>query len=286
MEVSPAALRLFADLLHERTGQELAVGRSWRIETALRPLLKEHDIVSLDRLALAVAGARGSALADAVVEGLLNNETYFFRDPAALRAVVGDALATLAPARAATRRLRIWCAGCSTGQEAYSIAMMLAAEADRWQGWTIDLLGTDISRSAIAQAQAGSYTQFEIQRGLPVREMMRWFEPDEERWQVRPELRARVRFQAGNLLDAPAFPLRSDIILCRNVLLYLAPAKRRTLFDRLAAATGDDGVLMLGAGETVLGQTEAFEPDPACRGLYRRTGRGITAGRRSGGAAA
>ncbi len=272
MEVSPASLRLFADLLHARTGQELAVGRSWRVETALRPLLKERGIESLDRLAVAIAYCRSSPLVDAVVDALINNETYFLRDPAALRGLMGDALGGIADARAATRRLRIWSAGCSTGQEVYSLAMLLAADAERWAGWSIDLVGTDISGTAIARAQAASYSQFEIQRGLPVREMMRWFEPDEERWRVREELRRRARFQVANLLDPDHPTMWADIILCRNVLLYLAPDKRRIVFERLAASLPDDGCLMLGAGETVLGQTELFEPHPGCRGVYRRTG--------------
>ncbi len=260
-------MRLFADLLRERTGQDLALGRRWRIETALRPLLKALGIASLDRLAAMIGD--DEALAVATVDALLNNETYFFRDPAAFRALLDDAIAPAALARAASRRLRIWCAGCSTGQEVYSIAMMLAAEPARWAGWTIELTGTDICATAIAQAREGSYSGFEIQRGLPVREMMRWFEADGERWRARPELRARVRFAVCNLLDPWPLAGRFDIVLCRNLLLYLAPARRRQAFARLAERLCPDGRLMLGAGETVLGQTALFAPDPLARGLYR-----------------
>ena len=275
MEVSPAAARAFAGLLHDRTGQELGVGRSWRIETALPPLLKACGIGSLDRLAEAMAG--DSALARAVVDALLNNETSFFRDRSAFHALVDGALAPIAAARAASRRLSIWCAGCATGQELYSIAMLLGAEPERWAGWTIELLGTDVSAAAISRARAGRYTHFEVQRGLPVRDLLRWFDPVDKEWQVRPELRDRVRLISHNLLERPPAGLRADMILCRNVLLYLAPAKRSLVFERLASALAEDGALMLGAGETVLSQSRAFTPDPGWRGLYRRPARATAA---------
>ncbi|TVV71598.1 CheR family methyltransferase [Sphingomonas solaris] len=270
MDVSPATLRHFADLFHARTGQELAAGRRWRIETALRPLLRNHRIDSLDRLAGAVAGGGDTALADAVVDALLNNETSFFRDGATFRQLEERLFATFAAARAQSRRLRIWCAGCSTGQEAYSVAMMIAATPDRWEGWRIELTGTDLSGRAIAQARDGVYSPFEIQRGLPIRDMMRWFEPDGENWRAKADLRARVTFSPHNLLDPPPAGLRADIILCRNVMLYLAPDRRRHLFASLASVLADDGVLMLGAGETVLGQSDLFVPDTTMRGIYRR----------------
>ncbi|MET0269273.1 MAG: protein-glutamate O-methyltransferase CheR [Sphingomonas sp.] len=270
MDVSPATIRHFEDLFHARTGQRLAAGRRWRIETALRPILKNRAIDSLDRLAGAVASGRDGSLADAVVDALLNNETSFFRDGTPFRMLDERLLPQLAEARARGRRLRIWCAGCSTGQEAYSIAMLFAAAPARWEGWTIDILGTDLSGGAIAQARAGRYSGFEIQRGLPVRDMLRWFEPDDETWRARPDIRARVRFSLHNLLDAPPAGLRADLVLCRNVMLYLAPDRRGRLFRNLAHATAPDGALLLGAGETALGHADLFVPDPALRSLYRR----------------
>jgi chemotaxis protein methyltransferase CheR len=267
VEVSPPAMRAFAALLHDRTGQEIGAGRSWRIETALSPLLKAHGIDSLDRLACVMT--RDADLAAGVVDALLNNETSFFRDRAAFTTLFGGVLESIA-ARGTGRRLSIWCAGCSTGQEVYSIAMLLGGEPERWAGWTIDLLGSDVSGAAITRARAGVYSHFEVQRGLPMGEMLRWFDPIDEEWRVRQELRTRVRFVTHNLLDRPPTGVRADVILCRNVLLYLVAAKRAQVFDRLAAALAPDGLLMLGAGETVLGQSRAFEPDPLLRGFYRR----------------
>ncbi|OHT20926.1 MULTISPECIES: CheR family methyltransferase [Edaphosphingomonas] len=268
MELSPVARRAFAGLLKARTGQELSASRHWRIETALKPLLKDREFPSLDSLAAGLANPADRNLAEAVVEALLNHETFFFRDQAAFTQLMAGPIDALAAARAARRRLSIWCAGCSSGQEAYSLAMAFAEQGDRWNGWTIDIFGTDISAGVIGRASEGSFTQFEIQRGLPIRQMMRWFAPEGENWRATPELRRMVRFDRHNLLDAP--PVANvDLILCRNVLLYFGAEERVRVFDGLAAAIASDGFLMLGAGETVLGSTIRFDPDFVHRGLYR-----------------
>jgi len=268
MELSDASARILAGLLEARTGQRLAVSRRWRIESALQPFVRDHG--SPDRLVAALA--REPMLAEAVVEALLNNETFFYRDRPAFDLLLGPALARAERNRAHAKRLRIWCAGCSTGQEAYSIAMRIAEQKTRWAGWTIDILGTDVSRAAVEKARKGVYTQFEVQRGLAVTQMMRWFaEQDGQTWQLADEIRRMVRFELRSLLDlAPPPPASFDIVLCRNVLLYFCAERRRTVFARLAGAAAPDSVLMLGAGETVIGQTDAFVSDPDCRGLYLR----------------
>lgn len=269
MEMSASSERVFARILEQRTGQALAISRRWRFDTALKPLLRDHDINTLDRLAAMVASGREPVLADAVVEALLNNETSFFRDLAAFQMLTEKGLDDLAARRASSRHLRIWCAGCSTGQELWSLAMHFAGEADRWRGWRIDFLGTDVSRSAIGRARDGLYTQFEIQRGLPVRLMMRWFDPEGEAWRIRPALREGINFHHHNLLDPAPRGGRFDLVLCRNVLLYFDAPVRRRVFDRISDAIAPDGMLMLGAGETVIGQTDAFVADTDLRGLYR-----------------
>ena len=271
MQVSDASSRILAGLLEARTGQQLTMSRRWRIETALQPLMRERSIGSLDGLVAALVARSDERLAEAVVEALLNNETFFFRDRQAFETLLGPGLGRIETLRRGTRRLAIWCAGCSTGQEVYSIAMHFAEQKARWAGWTIDILGTDVSRSAVEQAKSGVYSQFEVQRGLPVLQMMRWFEElPGAAWRIAADLRRSVRFEVGSLL-APAAPAeRFDIILCRNLLLYFSPEMRRAAFARLASASAEDGALMLGAGETVIGQTDAFVSDPECRGLYLR----------------
>ena len=267
--MSDGATRILSSLLEARTGQQLGHARRWRIETALQPVMKARGIRTLDELAAAILGAGQPALAEAVVEGLLNNETFFYRDRPSFDLLLGPALSRLESARAAEKKLAIWCAGCSTGQEAYSIAMRLAEQKLRWAGWKIDLVATDVSRAAIEQARSGLYSQFEVQRGLAVTQMMRWFaEAPGATWQISPEIQKMVRFQQHSLSEAPPQPGRFDIILCRNVLLYFSAETRREIFARLADAVAADGLLMLGAGETVIGQTDAFVSDPDCRGVY------------------
>ncbi len=270
--MTDSASRYLANLLEVRTGQQLVASRSWRIETALKPLIRDHDFGTLDKLMAALMAGRDPGLADAVVEALLNNETFFFRDRAVFQLLESEALERLRVARASARRLRIWCAGCSTGQEAYSLAMMFAEASARWAGWTIDIFGTDISADAIARAREGIFSQFEIQRGLPVQAMMRWFDQDGQNWRAKRDLVRRVRFRQQNLLDGDPATVKHDVILCRNVLLYFSGERRRAVFNALAAAVAPDGYLMLGAGETVIGQTDAFASDPDLRGLYRPAG--------------
>ena len=267
--MSEGSIRLLGALLEARTGQQLTAGRRWRVEMALEPLMRARRAPTTDALVGMIAGGGDTRLTDAVIDALLNNETSFYRDRTSFDLFAGPAFARLHAARAETRRLRIWCAGCSTGQEAYTLAMIFADQAERWRDWQIDILGTDVSRGAIATARAGRYGHFEIQRGLPVAKMVRWFDRDGENWQAAAPLRAAVRFQVGSLIDAPPTAAKFDAILCRNVLLYFTPAMRRLVFSRLAAAIAADGVLMLGAGETVLGHTDQFVSDYECLGLYR-----------------
>ena len=261
-----AALRVLGGLLEARTGQQLVAGRQWRIETALKPVARSLGLDGVDALVAKLLGGKEDALATLVVEALLNNETSFFRDPGVFDLLNSTAFDRLRTARRATKRLRIWSAGCSTGQEPYSIAMQLLEAEARWAGWSIDISATDVSEAAVARARRGRYSQFEIQRGLPVRTMLRWFEQQDEDWVVDNRLRRMIRFATHSLITPP--PGQYDVILCRNVLMYFAPPVRRAVFERLHEALAPGGVLMLGAGETVIGQTKRFAADPDLRGLY------------------
>lgn len=272
MQVSDSSSRILAGLLEARTGQQLTMNRRWRIETALSSLLRERGIATLDELITILVMGHEPALATHVVEALLNNETYFFRDRQPFDLLAVEALPALARARADKKRLRIWSAGCSTGQETYSLAMMFAEDPVKWQGWTIDILGTDVSARVIDRARSGTYSQFEVQRGLGIAQMIRWFEETGEGWRAAELLRKPVRFQVHNILEPVPHPGEFDIVLCRNVLLYLNSDKRTLAFDRLASALAPDGVLMLGAGETVIGQTRKLAACRQCRGLYRLAG--------------
>ena len=275
MQVSDSSIRILAGLLEARTGQQLTMNRRWRIETALSSLLRDRGIATLDELITILVMGKEPSLSQRVVEALLNNETYFFRDRSPFDQLGHNALPLLAERRRDAKRLRIWSAGCSTGQELYSLAMLFAEDPARWSGWTIDLMGSDVSETAVERARAGVYTQFEAQRGLAVTQMIRWFEETEAGWRVAEKLRRNVRFQVHNILEMAPHPGQFDIILCRNVLLYLSNDRKRAAFDRLSAALAPDGWMMLGAGETVIGQTEKLVADRDWRGLYRLAGQGL-----------
>ena len=258
--VSQVALNVLSALLEARTGQQIAAYRSWRIDTALKPLLRERGFDTLDRLVTHLLEGHDTMIGDQIVDALVNQESSFFRDAPVFDMIVEAVEA----AEAEGRRARIWCAGCSTGQEPLSLAMLFAER----QAPSPEIVATDVSEAAIARARAGRYTQFEIQRGLPIRRMMRWFDAAGSDWVAKPELVKAVAFRRHNMVADRAPPGQFDVVLCRNVLLYLATPTKIEVFDRIATALRPGGMLVLGAGETVIGQTRLFEPSKLFRGFY------------------
>ncbi|PCD03687.1 chemotaxis protein CheR [Sphingomonas spermidinifaciens] len=254
------ATGIIAALLEQRTGQQLAANRAWRLDATLKPLLRERGLADFDALVGALLGARDPNLADAVVEALLNQETSFFRDAGVLEQVV-EAASSMASEGG---RPRIWSAGCSAGQEPLSLAMLFAERG----GPMPDIQATDVSGAALARARSGRYSQFEVQRGLPIRRLMQWFDPVGEDWVGKPELVDRIRYRRQNLASDPVLPGKFDVILCRNVLLYFGGPTRARVLDALACALRPGGMLVLGAGETVIGQTDRLEPSRQWRGFY------------------
>jgi chemotaxis protein methyltransferase CheR len=260
---SPISLGALTTLLESRTGQQLANTRSWRIDTALKPLARDHGLSSIDQLVERLRDSHDRALADEVVDALLNQETSFFRDGT----VIDQVVEAVAAVEATGRRARLWSAGCATGQEPLSLAIAFAERHERDGTPAPDIVATDVSSLAIARAREGRFTHFEIQRGLPIRRMIRWFEERGGDWVAKPELTAPIAFRRHNLVADPA-PGRFDVILCRNVLMYLAPAAKTHVFGHLVEALRPEGLLVLGAGETVIGQTDRFEPSARLRGFY------------------
>jgi chemotaxis protein methyltransferase CheR len=271
IDQSENALGIVAGLLEARTGQKLTKDRLWRVGTALAGVLRQNELDTLEQLAERLGRPGQATLAQQVVEALLNNETYFFRDRAMFDQLSSTVLPALARKRERTRRLTIWSVGCSTGQEAYSLAMLIAEQPMRWRDWTLEIIGTDVARSVVNAAREGNFSQFQIQRGLGVAQMVSFFEETRTGWRATEALRKMVRFEAHNLLDQPPEPGRFDLILCRNVLLYFDRATRERAFGRLASALAPDGMLMLGAGETTVGQTEALVPEKGNTGFHHLT---------------
>ncbi|MDD3799389.1 MAG: protein-glutamate O-methyltransferase CheR [Novosphingobium sp.] len=276
MELSGRAIDIVVRLLEQRTGQKFGANRRWRISSALAGVMRARGIASGETLILRLMHDAG--LARDVVDALLNNETYFFRDRALFDHIATRILPALAERRKSTRRLSVWAAGCSTGQEVLSLAMLFAERKAHWAGWTIDLLGTDVSATAIEAARKGAYSQFEIQRGLGVGQMLAFFEERSGGWQAVESLLRMARFEVHNLLDTPPGPGNFDLVLCRNVLLYFDSETRGRAFANLARALASDGHLLLGGGETAVGQTGLLEPDHAHPGFCRHKAMGAGPG--------
>lgn len=268
-----AAMGILASLLESRTGQLIAPNRTWRIETALKPLLRARGLATLDELVAQLVADRGGILGDMIVDALLNQETSFFRDAGTIEAVIEVIRSVV------DRRARIWSAACSTGQEPLSLAMLVAEWGEQGDGVAPEIIATDVSDAALRRARAGRYSSFEVQRGLPVRRMIRWFDPDGEAWLVKPELVRAINYRRHNLVsDAP--PAGGfDVILCRNVMMYLSLELRERILDRLAHALRPGGVLVLGAGETAIGHGDSLVPSPRVKGFYECAG--TASGRRS-----
>ena len=268
LDTGEVALGIVAGLLETRTGQKLTADRAWRVGTALSGVLRRHGLDTLEQLVERLGKPGQATLAQQVVEALLNNETYFFRDRAMFDLLGQNILPALQHERAKTRRLSIWSVGCSTGQEALSLAMLIAEQPLRWQGWTVDILATDVAASVVASAREAHYSQFQIQRGLGALQMVNFFEETRTGWRASDTLRKMIRFETHNLLDPAPTPGRFDLILCRNVLLYFDRATRARAFERLGEALAPGGRVMLGAGETTVGQTRVLAPAKGCTGFH------------------
>ena len=269
MELDELAIDLVAGLLEERTGQRLTEERRWRIGPALTSLFRDNGINCNQDLIVLLTQPENSSLSQQVVEALLNNETYFFRDRQVFEYLNQSVLPELARKRAAEKRLAIWSIGSSSGQEPLSLAMLFAEQPARWRGWDIEILGTDVSHSIVDFARAATYSNFQIQRGLGVSQMLAHFSEADNGWQANASLRNMVRYEVHNALHPAPYPGRFDLILCRNVLLYFDQPVRERVFSRIHDALAKDGRMVLGGGETVLGPSKHFVPDEERQAVYR-----------------
>ena len=271
---------MFRDLLIQRSGLVLSPDKLYLLESRLMPVARKHNLRGLDELAGKVRLNADDKLLVDITEAMTTNESSFFRDQRPFELFREAVLPAVAAARGTQKKVRIWSAACSSGQELYSLAMILLDQKAKYPGWTFDLLGTDLSTEILAKAQEGVYTQFEVQRGLPIDHLVRFFDQDGERWRVKDELRQMVTFKSYNLLDSLNPLGQFDIIFCRNVLIYFEPATKTKVLDGLARLLPPDGVLFLGGAETVLGITDRFKPMEGQRGTYRLTNAGDSQGLR------
>jgi len=258
-------------MLRERSGLVLAAEKQYLAESRLLPVARKFGIASLGDLMQRVRAAPLAPLAAATVEAMTTNETFFFRDKLPFDHFRDTILPVLTTARGRDKRIRIWCAAASTGQEPYSLGIiikeMMAKDA-ALSAVRFDILATDLSGEVLERARAGVYSQFEVQRGLPIQLLLKYFSQVGETWQIAPELRAMVQFRTLNLLNDFSPLGRFDVVFCRNVLIYFDQPTKISVLKRLARQMPEDGYLALGAAETVVGLTDVFKPLSDKRGLY------------------
>ncbi|MBX9709539.1 MAG: protein-glutamate O-methyltransferase CheR [Xanthobacteraceae bacterium] len=254
-------------LLRERSGLVLSDDKQYLVESRLLPLARKSGIASLSELIAKMRHGSDPLVAD-VVEAMTTNETFFFRDKIPFDHLKESIFPEMLKARAARKSLRIWCAAASTGQEPYSIAMILKNMGAAIAGWRIEIIATDLSNEVLEKCKAGIYSQFEVQRGLPIQMLVSYFKQVGEVWQINPDIRAMVQFRPLNLLQDFSSLGVLDIIFCRNVLIYFDQATKAAVFNNLLKANESDGYLFLGAAETVVGLTDTYRPCQQRRGVY------------------
>jgi len=269
-----ADFEVLAKLLKDRSGLVVTPEKAYLLENRLQPIARKWGLASLDALVAAMRGRADEKLLKDVVDAMTTNESLFFRDMKPFDNLRDVLLPDLMKARAAAKRIRIWCAACSSGQEPYSIAMLLSELGPKVAGWRFEILATDLSSEIVAKAKAGTYSQFEVQRGLPITMLVKYFTQDGDKWRISDKIRTMVQFREFNLLDHPRMLGQFDVVFCRNVLIYFDQPTKGKVLGGIADQMPADGGLYLGGAETVLGITDRFEPIPGQRGVYRLSQKG------------
>jgi chemotaxis protein methyltransferase CheR len=277
--MTPHGFETLATLLRSASGLAIGPDKLYLLETRLAPLLREHGLRDLDALAAKLRAGGAVVLERAVVEAMTTNESSFFRDDKPFTHVRSQSLPKLHAGRPAGAKLRIWSAAASTGQEAYSLAMILAENRAMLGSRAVEIVGTDLAREPLARAREGVYSQFEVQRGLPMQMLVKYFKKDGGNWRISDALRAMVTFKEWNLLGDLRPLGQFDLVFCRNVLIYFDTPTKAKALEAIARQMAPDGLLYLGGAETVLGVSDRFAPVPADRGVYALTGGPVPAGR-------
>jgi chemotaxis protein methyltransferase CheR len=266
--VTPPDYEYLRKLLKDQSGLDLSADKQYLIESRLAPLSRKAGLTGIPDLVQKMK-AGSASLTTRVVEAMTTNETFFFRDRVPFDHFRQTIMPEIIKARAARKSVRIWCAAGSTGQEPYSLAMCLKDMESQLAGFRVEIVATDLSQEVLEKSRTGLYSQFEVQRGLPIQMLVKYFKQAGEFWQINPDLRAMVQHRQLNLLHDFSQLGTFDVIFCRNVLIYFDQETKINLFGRLCKAMEPDGFLVLGAAETVVGLTDAFKPYLDKRGLYR-----------------
>ena len=269
--MTPPDYEYLRKLLKDHSGLDLSADKQYLIESRLLPLSRKSGLAGISELVQKMKGGATTIISQ-VVEAMTTNETFFFRDKVPFDHFRDCIMPEVLKARAARKSIRIWCAAGSTGQEPYSLAMCLKEMSAALAGWRVEIIATDLSQEVLEKSKSGIYSQFEVQRGLPIQLLVKYFKQNGELWQINADIRAMVQHRQLNLLHVFSQLGMFDVIFCRNVLIYFDQDTKINIFGRLARTMEADGFLVLGAAETVVGLTDVFKPFPDKRGLYRPSG--------------
>lgn len=263
---------IYKDLLKQKSGLVLTQDKSYLIESRLNPIAKKWGYDNIMAMTNVLRGVPPNDLVVDIVEAMTTNETSFFRDKKPFDIFKETVLPYYLEKASARKELKIWCAAASSGQEPYSLAMLLKEEAAKLPGWRFHITATDISHDILEQAKEGVYTQFEVQRGLPIDLLLKYFTQNGDKWSVNDDIKSMIKYKYFNLLENMAVMGKFDIIFCRNVLIYFDSETKKDVMERMSNQMEDDGFFFLGGAETVLGITDAFSAVPEKRGLYAKSG--------------
>ena len=263
---------VIASFLKDRSGLIISEDKTYLLETRLSAILREHKVAGLSGLADILRQPGPHAVKDKVVDAMTTNETSFFRDNHPFETLRQSLIPRLIERRAGSRSLRIWSAACSTGQEPYSLAMMMKDNFPILAGWRIEIIATDLSPTVLDRARTGLYSTFEVQRGLPIQMLVRHFDQEEPNWRIKPEIRRTVAFRPLNLLEDFSSLGQFDIVLCRNVLIYFDQPTKTQILNGIARRIVPDGALLLGGAESVFGLCISLAALPGLNGVYGHAG--------------
>ncbi|MGD2133710.1 MAG: protein-glutamate O-methyltransferase CheR [Maricaulaceae bacterium] len=269
--MTPSDVEIVSTLVRRRAGIALTPDKGYLLENRLAPVARREGFETISAMIAALQTRRDPRLADLVADAMATKETYFFRDKTPFDHFSAHMLPSLLAARAPGEKIRIWSAGCSTGQEPYSLAMLVASVASKLAGRTVEIVATDLCRNAIEKAKAGVYSHFEVQRGLPIRMLVEHFDQHGETWRVHPDVKRFVSFRQHNLLDEMDELGRFDVVLCRNVLCAFDAKVRQDVLGRIAEQMEEGGFLLLGVEEDAAAAPGLFTPVTGRAGLYERT---------------
>ncbi len=269
MSIKTQDFEYLQSFLKTSSGLVVKPEKEYLLKSRLEPLARAQGLDSIGELVASMKRSGANGLKETVTDAMTTNESLFFRDKTPFEHLDNIMLPYLLDARRSRRRLKIWCAAASTGQEPYSIAMSLKEQGTKVAGWRFDILGTDISKRVLDKASAARYTQFEVQRGLPIKLLLKYFTQQGENWVLNEDVRKMVIYKEGNLLESFSNIGKFDIIFCRNVLIYFDLETKRQVLEKIAMQMEKDSFLLLGAAETVMGICEKLQPVKGARGLFK-----------------